>query len=642
MAEDVLAYLHSKGVETKQATGPNVHTACWYCGESPGKRGRLYINVDPNAEPPGLFTCFLCGRRGGLNAIKKHFGDPITDSKVERFSEVHRVRQAAAVYYHANLAEHPEIVQYLQTDRGLTEETIKKHQLGYADGGLLEFLLEKKYDLDDIKGTALVQERNGKLVDFLDDAITIPYIASGSVVNIRGRKMSGETKYLTPPKSTTRLFNTDALFQADQIVVTEGEFDALLLEQMGYAAVGCPGANVWQDSFTQYTASAKRVYIVFDNDSSGRAGLEKIQEQIGHRARGTTVPPLHGPEDHNDISDWILQQGHTQQDFENLLARTSGGLLLTVDDAIREFSELQGREGIKFGHELLDVMIKPGLLPSQVMVILAKTGTGKTLHLLNTFQSMAMEKPDIKILFCSLEQTRGDWFERARRIHGFHNLDLAPDFEKPGDQFYERLHGATLDFWRNNLLMVDKNRMTEEDLVSCIEEYEEYMGARPDVVAIDYLGYWASSFKGKDKYEKVTDAVMALKAVAKEYQVPIIAPHQVNRGADFGSEFQADSARDSGAVEETGDFVFGLWSPDSQKGKKTEERTGRVHLKILKSRHGGKGTEIEYQFAPLTLAMVPITSMAHREARHELEYQLRKDSWEQALWRHKTGMRTSP
>lgn len=255
--------------------------------------------------------------------------------------------------------------------------------------------------------------------------------------------------------------------------------------------------------------------------------------------------------------------------------------------------------------------------------------TGKTLHLLNTMHQMRMVKgqENLKFLFVSLEQTRGEWFERARRIHRFYNINST-------DQ-------EALSWWRDNLLLIDKNRLTETELSSALDDYEYRMGAKPDVVMVDYLGYWARAFKG-EAYQRTSDAIMTLKAVAKERRVPIITPHQVSRIAKFGEEPDADAARDAGVIEETADFLFILWRPDALLGRSAEEKSGVVHMKIGKSRHGGSGVKLDYQFAPISLAMVPIhhssdarlLQRARNELRYERDY---SDKWEQAVYRHRTG-----
>lgn len=573
-------------------------------------------------------NCHLCGERGGLNKIKKHFGDSISSSdgddksyeSAEESRQRHAILKAATEYYHANLSTREDVLQWLEAERGLDIETILKHEIGWADGSLTKFLTGKNFTVENIHKTGLCDARGR---DFLFAHVVIPYHVHGNTVMLRGKDMGG--KYLTPPGQKARLFNTDATWQAEELIVCEGEFDAMVLEQLGYNAIGVPGANTWQDNWTGYTADARKVYVCMDNDAAGQAGAEKIARVIGPKARIVHMPEHETGRPKNDPTEWIVNQNHTKGDFDLLLMRAKGGHLVTVDDAFVEWEEMHDVTGIKFGLEKLDTLIAPGLLPSQVMLVLAKTGSGKTIMTLNLFHRMLLLNPHLQILFVSLEQTRSEWFERARRIHRFY--DLHAD-EK-----------ATLDFYRPSLMLMDKNRITEEELVGCIEQFQFERGQVPDLIAVDYLGYWARSYKG-EAYERTSQAIMAMKAIAKEHRTAFFAPHQVSRMADFGEEPDLGASRDSGVVEETGDFVAAIWSPDQRRGRNAEERTGEINFKLLKSRHGGVGTKIQLQFAPLSLAMVPYEDAELLErARSEREMALRGDTFEQAIRRHVTGQR---
>jgi replicative DNA helicase len=172
------------------------------------------------------------------------------------------------------------------------------------------------------------------------------------------------------------------------------------------------------------------------------------------------------------------------------------------------------------------------------------------------------------------------------------------------------------------------------------DDYEDQMGHLPDLVAVDYLGYWAQGIKGKDRYEQVGNAVMALKGIAKDRKIAMIAPHQVNRSAEFGGELSIDQARDSGAVEETADFALGMWAPDTMKGVASSDMSGELVLKIGKTRHGGKHQEMRLQFGQMTLTYVPVEEHKHV---HMLKNELKwaEDpllTWQDAIHAHRTGI----
>lgn len=950
---DVASYLQSKGLPIQKAGGYEICTPCIFHGEEPGKGrlGRLYINIDPNAEIPGLYYCHVCGQKGNFVTLKQHYGDHVTDAEDDSF-DTFEIFDLAANYYQRQLKKHPKVVEWLRGDeRGLLDDTIRRFRLGYApmeheqsastgeikvrkSRALYRYLKDLGYEPKKLLATGLVVENGDRIIDSLQGMVTIPYLVASNVVDIRGRTWpdrEGSPKYKTCSGRDSRLFNTDAVWNVDDVVATEGEFDCfsgdtevltergwerldqfqggpvaqweegfrlsmaepsayvkkrsaetlvmqtrrlnggvsfvvtpthrvvstladgsqlrvdeaqshpkgslhhipragvmdgpgvdltddefrlllaiqadgtidarpstgvqyvrfglvkdrkvhrlrrvleslgipssdeeigsgvrslcfqmpayltafkvfpwrwlvelsaaqrefilaelphwdgnevtdrkqhefsssitlnaewvqalahttgrvatvmeranghgewrkvsilhskrssswqqvqttsggkrdvycltvpssmllvrhqgqiavsgncMVMEQNGYKAVGFPGCKSWQDNWNGYFAPLKRVWLVFDRDVEGEKGAAKVIENVGPKTRRIHLSPA-GVK--CDPTMWF-GQGHTKDDFEAMLndAR-KGSLLVSVRECIDEFYEIQNVPGLQFGWELLDVMIDPGFQPTQVMILLAKTGTGKTIAVLNIFDRMRRVpgQEHLKMLFISLEQTRGEWWDRARRIYRFNNFQASDEDAE--------------NWWANHIYVVDRNRMSEAEIRIAIEDYEYQTGSLPDLVAIDYLGYFANSFKG-ERYERTSDAAMAIKAMAKDTKIPFLVPHQVSRIGKDGEEFGADAARDSGVIEETADFLLTMWSPDNALGRNDDEKSGRVHMRIAKSRHGGRGVKIDLQFAPLSLALMPEGDSLCAPARQEMHWRKTyRDNWEKAVFRHRTG-----
>jgi hypothetical protein len=650
---DVAGYLAAKGLALKPADARNVHTACIFCDEPPEARGRLYINIDPDAEIPGLFFCHRCQRKGSLGALKLALGDTATETDTD-----HETRSAiltfAADFYHDELFDKFfSVFRYLRgPQRGLSPDTLRSQKIGYAampttDKRVLQprtlysALRGEGFDTDAILGSGVCRkdERRNTIVDALAGMVTIPYLTAGQVVALRGRtwpytpedfaEFDGPTytppsgKYKTISGTSTRLFNTDAFWNTDEVFLTEGEFDALILNQHGYPAVGVPGANAWQDAWDNYLSTIKRVWLVFDRDAAGERAATKLADRFGGKIRR-----LHLSEEgvKCDPTQWFVGEGHTPAEFDELLvAGRRGGILVTVEEAIGEFTEIQALPGLKFGWDQLDDKILPGLQPSQLMIVLAKTGTGKTILLLNLMHRVRMipGQRDMKILFVSLEQTRGEWWDRARRIHRFYNLDAT--------------EADAADFWRNHIRLIDRNRLTEADLRQALDDYAYETGAMPDLMCLDYLGYFARSYRG-EAYQRTSDAVMAIKGICKEYRIACITPQQVSRMGVDGQEIDPAAARDSGVIEETADFLLTMWSPDNAMGRAESERQGLIQARIGKSRHGGRGSLLSMQFAPVSLVMVPEPDLLCARARKEYRWrQDYTDDWARVVHRHRTG-----
>lgn len=607
MAEiDVRAYLASKGVQTIAANAPEVTAHCWFCpdGDTKGK-GKLYINTED-----GWFNCKRCGESGGTTLLMRSLGDdpkttvlPGHDPTMRR-----RILEEATALGEAMLAQDDDVMLYLCNDRGLWPETVVNYRFGVVSdqwslvGGL------KKHDPEDLKATGLVY-RDGPRAgqDFFYDHLLIPYRSRGTTVQMRGRVLNAHAtggKYMTGPGESVRLFNADALDGAEDVFICEGEFDTLVVQQAlslspedrvrKIAVVGIAGANALPDNFESYFASAKRVYIALDPDDTGKKGAVKIKELLG--ARGRIVEwPVNVVEDglnkHGvgkmDWSEFVNKCGGTWRDIVAMMGTATGKRLFTMREAGEQWRTAKSTGvGIKTGYAQLDATILPGVLPGQVMVILAKTGTGKTVLLCNLAVAMRQHK----VLFISLEMTREEVYDRLRKIYLFHNPTATDE---------------VLEYALSNVLICDENRLSDRDMELLIEEYENETGSKPEIIYVDYLGYFARGQKGNSAYEKTTNAVMQLKAIAKAFRCAVVTPHQVNRLAKEGKPIDMDDARDSGAVEETADFLLSIYRPDDALANEGQgQQSGRVKMSVLKSRHGGKGRTFTFIMDLLTLAIV--------------------------------------
>lgn len=604
---DVRDYLTSKGLNVKQATATELHLACMFCGEDETKRGRLYINQDP----PFFYFCHICGAKGTLKQIQRFYGDEVESDEYESSYTSAAIWNKAAEYCFNCLGDREDVIVWLTQTRGLTVDTIEKHQLGWANGTLGNYL-RNDFKPEEIQRTGLIDRLNR---DFLFSHVTIPYHMKGQVMYIRGKDMGG--KYLTPAGVETRLFNSDITWnpEIDTFLVTEGELDCLVAEQLGYAAVGSPGAKVWQSSWSGYFETAKRVYVVFDGDNAGRGGADKVALSIGPKARIVEMP------EETDITDYIVRDQHQKEDFDSILMMSRGGFLVTVRQAYEEMVNVDTTQGVKFGYKHIDRDMDKGLLPWQILVILAKTNAGKTLFTENVFHRMTLADPNTKILFVSLEQTRSEWFKRTRNIYRFYDLDATEQ--------------EVIDYWEPKIMLIDKNRVSDHELMQNVEQFQYEMGDMPSLIAVDYLGYWARSFKG-DGYERTTSAIMAMKALSKEYRIPFLTPHQVNRaGARHGEEFEIDAGKESGAVEETADFIWQLVLKDQSVGRRDADRTGELSVRMGKSRSGVAGAKYDFILAPKSGAIIPTDDPLVDRARLEVRHW--RLPYDEVMDIHKTG-----
>jgi archaellum biogenesis ATPase FlaH len=595
----------------------------------------------------GVYNCKVCGASGGSYTLQKHFGDdPRAGSTDDAFTR-RRILDWAAGVGAEMLANRDDVLLYLMNDRGLDPQTIVDRQLGFVgDGWSLTGSLPAEFTREQLAATGLVwKDGNRKGDDYFYRHLLIPVVSRGHVIQIRGR-VWGESrggKYLSGPGEVVRAYNLDSLDGAEEVILTEGEFDAIRLHEVlrasteervrKIAVVGLPGTNAFPEDLDDRLTEIKRIYLGFDSDEPGRIAAEKLVDRWGARARLLVLPSIDGRKcdwseyllPKQDGRSWELEHpyaGHGAGDVLRLMSTAAGKRIHSVAESGAAFREYRNQNaGLQTGWRELDAVTHPGLLPGQVVFLLAKTGTGKTLLLCN----LAYQMREHRILFISLEMTREEVYHRLERIYLFH---------------HPRATVQELEYALDRIWICDENRLGEKDIQALVSEYRVETGERPDVVMVDYLGYYARGAKGSSPYEKVTAAAMQLKADAKAGRLVVISPTQVNRVAKDGKPIDLDDARDSGAIEETGDFVLAAYRPDNAltEGDAINVRpTGKIKLAVLKSRHGGVGRVVSLQMDLLTLAIVEDGS---RDAKRAEEHNLL--AWRGHKWEELRAAETRP
>ena len=114
----------------------------------------------------------------------------------------------------------------------------------------------------------------------------------------------------------------------------------------------------------------------------------------------------------------------------------------------------------------------------------------------------------------------------------------------------------------------------------CIED-----GIRPDLIIIDYIDYLKPSSKVRysERKDEVDDVYIGSKALAKELQVPVLSPSQVNRMGAKDTVVEGDKAARSYDKMMVADGSFSL----SRTKEDKVLGTGRIH--IMKNRFGPDG-----------------------------------------------------
>ena len=219
----------------------------------------------------------------------------------------------------------------------------------------------------------------------------------------------------------------------------------------------------------------------------------------------------------------------------------------------------------------------------EVLTVAGRSGTLKTTTGLILAHRIAARLGS-QCLMVSLEMDAGSLAFRLATMANSEERGA----EQDGHATRERLLTDAAFFGRvseryKNILTVDRDSLT-------LEQVELYLSlarerAEVDVMVIDYLGYLNDAAPGSN-YDKVSRLARGVKALAKRAQVRIILLCQTSREGKDGTEpVMLHHLRDSGATEESSDYVLGLWHASEE---------NRLHCEILKARHGRRGARFDF------------------------------------------------
>jgi len=138
------------------------------------------------------------------------------------------------------------------------------------------------------------------------------------------------------------------------------------------------------------------------------------------------------------------------------------------------------------------------------------------------------------------------------------------------------------------------------------------MDLKPDMIVIDYIDYLRSpSKKFAERKDEIDDVFIGAKGLAKQYQIPVLTPSQVNRMGAKDSVIEGDKAAGSYDKMMVADICISL----SRQKEDKVLGTGRFH--IMKNRYGQDG---------MTYNITMDTNTGHIQVNEEYEGDLLDDS----------------
>lgn len=258
-------------------------------------------------------------------------------------------------------------------------------------------------------------------------------------------------------------------------------------------------------------------------------------------------------------------------------------LSVAVQAAVDEIAAAQGggdMTGIPTGFKELDELTN-GLHPGQMIVIAARPAVGKSTLALDIARSAAISNNKATVIF-SLEMGQAEIAMRLLSAEG--QIPLQRMRKGTIDQRDWNTVAKLQGTLQNAPLFVDDSpNMTLVEIRAKCRRIKKTHDLQ--MVVIDYLQLMSSGKRVESRQQEVSEFSRALKLMAKELQVPVIALSQLNRGPEQRTDKKPalSDLRESGSIEQDADMVILLHRDDMHSA---ETRPGEADFIIAKHRNG--------------------------------------------------------
>jgi len=524
MEQEIISYFNQKGWEFKLQSGEYILKTCPICHDS---KAHFYIS-----QSTGQFQCHKCGEAGNLLSLKKKLGDLPEQRYAPKPAKAIDLGKVEA--RHRALLQNKEGLDYLRVTRGFSLDTIKQFRLG-CEGNW----------------------------------ITVPYLLGGELTKYRRFRGKGD-KFKREPGLDSDLFITPNSGGNEAVIVTEGEFDAISLTQLGFSNVVSvsAGANAFKPEWIDFFEPFRKVFIAFDNDSTGEKGAEKLAGRLGrYRCYYVRLPQ-------KDANECLLA-GYTQEEinrcFEEAEEYRPKNLRTPQDyqDQLLRLWKRDRTETVSTGWKTFDRFLG-GLRRGELTTVTGETGQGKSTWVCNLAFNRMKEGDFVWI--GSFEAKPPPLLAKFASMHLARSFYTLTENEvQQALYFVINLPLRFLDHW--GTLSIDT---LKESLYYCKRKYDVKLAI------VDHLHAFIQ-YTGDAERQAIDQAITAIKTWAMDLEIPIflvVHPKNIQGGVRANPVIEATDLKGSAGIRQWSDNVVSIWRDK----KREEEGEHLVVVKLIKAR----------------------------------------------------------
>ena len=456
-----------------------------------------------------------------------------------------------------------------------------------------------------------------------------------------------QKKYSKSKVGKVRIFNFQVLKTAQTpIFVVEGELDALSIIDVGGEAIALGSVSnkkIFIDMLKDQKPTQPLI-VAMDNDNSGAEITTELTEALKQLKIPFCALNVFSPyKDANEALNGNREAfraavEHAQNvavqafDFGPKHFKMEVGLY-SLQNLVENMEKSDKMDFFSTGFRNLDSVLDGGFYAG-LYVVGAVSSLGKTTFCLQIADSIAQLGQGVLIF--SLEMARNELIAKSvsrftliesfreyhSKIYARTTRDIltATRYKSYGQaekKLIQKAIASYAQFGENIYITEGIGDVGIEQIKSKVREYVELTGQFP-VVVIDYLQIIAPfSMRATDK-QNVDKAVLELKRLSRDYNIPVICISSFNRD-NYMAPVNVSSFKESGAIEYSSDVLIGLQYADMDyRGGETtsarqmrirklvndaEQNAGqgkaqRIQVKVLKNRNGSKG-EVFLDFYPM-------------------------------------------
>ena len=483
--------------------------------------------------------------------------------------------------------------------------------------------LVNKFRLGQLKHHYVGKDDQGRPVYW--DCVTIP-TDDGSVVvrNLNGKDEERYRKF-----GQVNLFNSAVLDEGGTIFVTEGEIDAMSVMSAGFKAVGLGSTSNYGKLLEriEHRGFSGKLVLGLDADNAGREASNLLSEGLTKLGVPHAVmTSWMGVKDANealradasafadflsDQMDTAIQHGDEARDGYT----KKRGVISFMAEFTNKNIFAAKKKPVSCGFKGLDSVFYGGLR-SGLYVIGAMTSLGKTAFVMQMADHIAAQGQDVLVF--ALEMSREHLIGRSisrmsyEYALGSRRASACSDASSLGHLLYEPMTarqqdcvGHAIDRYSREVaphLFIEEavGNVGANDVGELARLHRNIFGKAP-VIIVDYLQILAPHDARATDKQIIDRAVVDLKRISRDLDVPVIAVSSFSRSASRQAA-TLESNKESGAIEYTADVCIGLQFKGMDSGEVNVEEAKRmderlVEAKVLKNRIG-RTPVINFKFRP--------------------------------------------